>query len=180
VTSDKTDLVMQVFRFAHYWDHNLKRRLANAEMLGSYSPNTDCKNDILSELINGYVRHAIERTLLSIFEAVKFMRRADNSFSYEESDADPLGLVMAYRNKLLTHYEENKLSGKAKAFADLLQGNEFKIFRDLEKAVKVIEDWVESRVPMNYVVTSTLHSVFPKDDFVGLIKSADSFNLKKE
>lgn len=170
------DNIDRIVDFNLYWDTHLSKRLKNAELMAKYPNKNLCKNEILNELINSYINGAIESALLMFYEAVKFIRKTDSSFRYQEIESDPVGIVMAYRNKLLTHREENRYSEAGQQFSTLLQNGQRNVYRDIEVGVSKVKDWLDTQDLGGRSSASKAHIEINLHDFEELIKSAPTFN----
>ncbi|MEK6773162.1 MAG: hypothetical protein AABY64_04410 [Bdellovibrionota bacterium] len=90
--------------------------------------------------------------------------------------------ALCYRNKLLTHIEENRSTSDGEYFSSLLNNKPNKIYRDIEAAVKKIKDWLsilEDAGQLSGRTSSAIpHPAIPQDAFANLIKSAPELNLE--
>ena len=141
-------------------------------MLSHYPGKNSCKCELLSELINGYMNQAIEIALIKIYEVVKFVQRVDSSFKYHELETDPIGLVMAYRNYLVTHFEKHRGSAKGEQYAGLFRGKSRRIYRDIENAISEIKYWLQLQDLGGRSSSTHRHSVFSEGTLSDLIAAA--------
>ena len=168
---NRADILANILLFGWNWQVNLSRRLKNAEMIGAYPNKKACLNYVLSCLVNSYVEHSIELTLNQFYQVVKLIRKYDPNFRYEPIESDPVGLLMEYRNKLVAHAIENKISGESAKYSELLKAWP-RIFRDIEAGVEKVFEWMRSFKDFDHRLTATLHPSFELEHFVELLKEA--------
>lgn len=167
--SSHTDILANILLFGWNWQVNLSRRLKNAEMLGNYPNKKECSNYILSCLLNSYVEHTIELILNQFYQTVKLIQKYDPSFRYAPNESDPIGLLMEYRNKIVAHAIENKISGESEQYLQLLKTWP-RIFRDIETGVTKVFEWMHSLKDVDHNLTAKLHPAFEMEHFVELLE----------
>lgn len=167
--SDREDILANILLFGWNWQTNLSRRIENAEMIGTYPNKKECLNYILNCLVNSYVEHTIELTLNQYYQVVKLIQKYDTTFRYLPDESDPVGLLMEYRNKLVAHAIENKISGDGDKYAQLLKKWP-RIFRDIEAGVEKVFEWMHNLKDVDHNLTAKLHPVFESDHFIELLK----------
>lgn len=167
----RDDILGNILLFGWNWQVNLSRRLKNAEMMGAYPNKKECLNYIVNCLVNSYVEHTIELILNQFYQAVKLIQKYDTTFRYVPDESDPVGLLMVYRNKLVAHAIENKISGESTKYVQLLKAWP-RIFRDIEAGVAKVFEWMHSLKDVDHNLTAKLHPNFEFEHFVELLKCA--------
>jgi hypothetical protein len=140
-------------------------------MVGTYPNKKECLNYILNCLVNSYVEHTIELTLNQFYQVVKLIQKYDESFRYVPNESDPVGLLMEYRNKLVAHAIDNKISGESAKYTQLLRAWP-RIFRDIEAGVGKVFEWIDELEEVDHRLTAKLHPAFEMGDFIELLKIA--------
>lgn len=169
--NNRTDILANILLFGWNWQVNLSRRLKNAEMVGTYPNKKECLNYILNGLVNSYVHYTIELILNQFYQVVKLIQKYDINFRYVLNESDPVGLLMAYRNKLVAHAIENKISGESAKYEQLLNTWP-RIFRDIEAGVEKVFEWIYAHADVDHRLTAKQHPVFELEHFIELIKNA--------
>lgn len=168
---NRKDVLANILLFGWNWQVNLSRRLKNAEMVGTYPNKKECLNYILNCLVNSYVEHTIELTLNQFYQVVKLIQKYDKTFRYVPDESDPVGLIMEYRNKLVAHAMDNKISGESAKYVDLLKAWP-RIFRDIEAGVEKIFEWMHSLKDVDQRFTAKVHPTFEVEHFIELLKGS--------
>lgn len=169
--TNRADVLANILLFGWSWQVNLSRRLKNAEMVGTYPNKKESLNYILNCLVNSYVEHAIELTLNQFYQVIKLIQQYDATFRYVPNESDPIGLIMEYRNKLVAHAIENKISGESNKYIQLLKTWP-RIFRDIEAGVEKVFEWMHSLTDADHQLTSMLHPAFEREHFVELLNGS--------
>jgi hypothetical protein len=167
--SSRKDVLANILLFGWNWQVNLSRRLKNAEMIGAYPNKKECLNYILNCLVNSYVENTIELILNQFYQVVKLIQKYDANFRYVPNESDPVGLLMEYRNKLVAHAIENKISGESDKYVQLLKTWP-RIFRDIEAGVEKVFEWMHSLKDVDHNLTAKLHPAFELEHFTELLK----------
>lgn len=170
---DRSDILANILLFGWNWQVSLSRRLKNAEMVGTYPNKKECLNYILNCLVNSYVQQTIELTLNQFYQVVKLIQKCDKTFRYVPNESDPVGLLMEYRNKLVAHAIENKISGDSAKYVELLK-NWPRIFRDIEAGVAKVFEWINSLEYVDHSLTANLHPKFESEHFAELLNCASN------
>ena len=169
--SNRKDILANILLFGWNWQVNLSRRLKNAEMIGTYPNKKECLNYILNSLVNSYVHHAIESNLTQFYQVVKLIQKYDTNFRYVPDESDPVGLLMVYRNRLVAHAIENKISGEGARYEQFLKDWP-RIFRDIEAGVGKVFEWMHTHADVDHRLTAKQHPEFEREHFMELIKGA--------
>lgn len=181
----RNDILANILLFRWNWRVNLSRRLKNAEMIATYPDKKESLNYILSSMLNSYVDNAIESILIQFYQVVRLIQQYDTNFRYMPNESDPVGLLMQYRNKLIAHSIENKISGKSAQYVELLKVWP-RIFRDIEVGAEKIFEWMQCLEKIDHNLTATLHPDFEQEHFIELLKVApdrvpiDDFRMSKK
>ncbi len=175
----KKDQIRQYLAgFEHYWEFDLGVRIRNCEEILSADAEYANKNQMLNIFANTYIENSINSCLLVFYEIIQFLKEEDEDLSF--FDRDEIRKVVKYRNKLVAHPFENKISGHFDTYSNEINEENRPLFGLIKNSASLIIDRIaELGIQIKGDGVEYLpHFDFNREDVEKLAKASPDLILK--